>query len=40
MAQFEWILGPLINQPHISYQLQKRCIRLLHNMNISENEIA
>ena len=22
-----WFLGPLMNQPHISYQLQKHCIR-------------
>ena len=35
-----WFLGLLMNQPHISYQLQKRCIRLLHNMNTSQNEIV
>ena len=39
-----WFLGPLngniLNQPHISYQLQKRCIRFLHNMKTSQNEIV
>ena len=35
-----WFLGPLMNQPHISYQLQKRCIRFLHNMKNSQNEIV
>ena len=35
-----WFLGPLMNQPHISYQLQKRCIRFLHNMKTSQNEIV
>ena len=29
-----------MNQPHISYQLQKRCIRFLHNMKTSQNEIV
>ena len=33
-------LGPLMNQPHISYQLQKHCIRFLHNMKTSQNEIV
>ena len=35
-----WFLGPLMNQPHISYQLQKRCIRFLHNMKTRQNEIV
>ena len=37
-----WFLGPLMNQPHISYQLQKRCIRflLVHNTKTSQNEIV
>ena len=35
-----WFLAPLMNQPHISYQLQKRCIRFLHNMKTSQNEIV
>ena len=35
-----WFLGPLMNQPHISYPLQKRCIRFLHNMKTSQNEIV
>ena len=35
-----WFLGPLMNQPHISYQLQKRCIHFLHNMKTSQNEIV
>ena len=30
-----WFLGPLMNQSHISYQLQERCIRFLHNMKTS-----
>ena len=31
-----WCLDLFINQPHISYQLQKRrCIRFLHNMKTS-----
>ena len=34
------VLGPLMNQPHISYQLQKRCIRFLHNMKTSQNKIV
>ena len=36
----QWFLGPLMNQPHISYQLQERCIRFLHNMKTSQNEIV
>ena len=28
-----------MNQPHISYQLQKRCIHFLHNMKTSQYEI-
>ena len=35
-----WFLGPLMNQSHITYQLQKRCIRLLHNMKTSQNKIV
>ena len=35
-----WFLGPLMNQPHLSYQLQKRCISFLHNMKTSQNEIV
>ena len=35
-----WILGPLMNQPHIGYQLQKRCIRFLHIMKTSQNKIV
>ena len=35
-----WFLGPLMNQPHISYQLQKRCIRCLHNIKTSQDEIV
>ena len=35
-----WFLGLLMNQPHISYQMQKRCIRFLHNMKTSQNEIV
>ena len=34
-----WFLGPLMNQPYISYQLQKR-IRFLPNMKTSQNEIV
>ena len=37
---YRWFLGPLVNQLHISYQLQKRCIRFLHNMKTSRNKIA
>ena len=36
----ECFLGPLMNQPHISYQLQKRCLRFLHNMKTSQNIIV
>ena len=36
----QWVLGPLMNQPHISYQLQKRCIRFLHIMKTNQNEIV
>ena len=36
----QWFLGPLMNQPHISYQLHKRCICFLHNMTTSQNEIV
>ena len=32
-----WFLGPLMNQPHISYQLQNM---VLHNMKTSQNEIV
>ena len=35
-----WFLGLLMNQPHISYQFPKRCIRFLHNMKTSQNEIV
>ena len=35
-----WILGPLRNQPHISYQLQKRCIRFLHHRLVKMNIIV
>ena len=35
-----WFLGLLMNQPHISYYLQKRCIRFLHNMKTSQNDIV
>ena len=35
-----WFLGPLMNQPHISYQLQKRCIRFLYGMKTSQNGIV
>ena len=35
-----WFLGPLMNQPHISYQFHKRCFRFLHNMTTSQNEIV
>ena len=35
-----WFLGPFTNQPHISYQLQKRCICFLHNIKTSQNEIV
>ena len=31
--------GPLMNQPHISYQLQK-LFRILHNMKTSQNKIV
>ena len=34
------VLGLLMNEPHISYQLQRRCIRFLHNMKTSQNEIV
>ena len=34
------VFRPLMNQPHISYQLQKLCIRFLHNMRTSHNEIV
>ena len=34
------VLGLLMNQPHISYQLQKRCICFLHNMKTSQDEIV
>ena len=33
------VFRPLMNRPHIIYQLQKRCIRLLHNTKTSQNEI-
>ena len=29
-----------MNQSHISFQLQKHCIRFLHSMKTSENEIV
>ena len=34
-----WFLGPLMNQSHISYQLQKRCINFLNYMKTSQIEI-
>ena len=33
-------MGLLMNQPHISCQLQKPWFRFLHNMKTSENEIV
>ena len=36
--QYTTLLGPLMNKPHISYQLQKPCIRFLHKMKTSQNE--
>ena len=33
------VFRPAHNQPH-SFQLQKRCIRFLHNMKTSQNEIV
>ena len=35
-----FFLGPLMNHFHISYQLQKRCIGFLHDMQTSQNEIV
>ena len=29
-----------MDQPHLSYQLQKRCSRSLHNMKTSQNEVV
>ena len=35
-----WMLGPILNQTHISTQLIKRCIRFLFGMASSHNIIV
>ena len=35
-----WMLGPLLNQSHLRYQLQHRTIRFLHGMAHSSNHIV
>ena len=39
-TRHQWFLGTLMNQPHISYQLQTRCICFLLDMKNSQNEIV
>ncbi len=34
-----YMLGPLLGQPHISIQLQKRCARFLYGIKCSKNKI-